>query len=172
MDAPAELGDHRVHEEAGVNAARQRRDERCTSALPASHRTQLISMQAGSNFSQSIVPTHTFKHPPKDLEVLIVPGGLGSRAPPPALLDAVAYIKDVYPRLRYIISVCTGATLLARAGVLDGRRATTNKHAWAWAVTTGPNVTWVPAARWVVDGNVWTTSGVAVRAACAWSARR
>jgi transcriptional regulator GlxA family with amidase domain len=113
------------------------------------------------HFSQSIVPTHTFKHPPKELDVLIVPGGVGSTYEAPALLDAIAYIKHEYPRLQYIISVCTGATLLARAGVLDGKNATTNKQAWAWATSQGPKVHWVPVARWVVDGNIWTTSGVA-----------
>lgn len=46
-------------------------------------------------------------------------------------------------QLKYIISVCTGATILARAGVLDGKRATTNKRSWTWATSTGPNVTWV-----------------------------
>jgi transcriptional regulator GlxA family with amidase domain len=115
----------------------------------------------GSIFAEHVVPTHTFKHPPRDLDVLLIPGGGGTRAAAPDLLDAIKYIKHVYPRLEYIISVCTGATLLARAGVLDGRRATTNKKAWAWATSQGPNVTWVPTARWVVDGNVWTTSGVA-----------
>jgi putative intracellular protease/amidase len=126
--------------------------------------TQLLNSTynpAGSRFAQSIVPTHTFAHPPKDLDVLIVPGGIGTRAEPPALLDAIDYIKHEYPRLQYIMSVCTGATLLAHAGVLDGKKATTNKKAWAWATSQGPKVEWVPAARWVTDGNVWTTSGVA-----------
>jgi putative intracellular protease/amidase len=117
--------------------------------------------KAGSQFSQAIVPTHTFAHPPKELDVLLVPGGIGTRAEPPALLDVIDYIKHEYPRLKYIISVCTGATLLARAGVLDGKHATTNKHAWAWATSQGPKVHWVPVARWVTDGNIWTTSGVA-----------
>jgi transcriptional regulator GlxA family with amidase domain len=113
----------------------------------------------GSNFSESVLPTHTYANPPTNLDVLLVPGGAGTRAPD--LNSTIAYVKDVYPNLKYIISVCTGATILARAGILDGRRATTNKHAWAWATSTGPDVNWVPTARWVVDGNVWTTSGVA-----------
>jgi transcriptional regulator GlxA family with amidase domain len=112
----------------------------------------------GSTFNEHVVPTHTFDNPPEDLDVLLVPGGGGTRA---ELLDAIKYIKDIYPSLQYLFSVCTGASLLARAGVLDGRRATTNKKDWAWATSTGPNVTWVPVARWVVDGNIWTTSGIA-----------
>jgi putative intracellular protease/amidase len=85
----------------------------------------LSGTQVGSNFSQQILPTHTFKHPPKDLDVLFVPGGPGSMVL--ELDDAIAYIRHVYPSLQYIFSVCTGSTLLARAGVLDGKNATTNK---------------------------------------------
>jgi transcriptional regulator GlxA family with amidase domain len=129
---------------------------------PVSSKPVSAAMLAdGSNFGQSIVPTHTFTNPPAQLDVLLVPGGLGARAPAPALLDAIQYIGDVYPSLQYIIGVCTGATLLARAGVLDGKRATTNKLSWAWATSQGPNVNWVPVARWVTDGNIWTSSGVA-----------
>lgn len=124
---------------------------------------RLTFAQVKSNFQQTILPTHTFKHPPKDLEVLLVPGGLDNLAPPPEGQDIIDFIKEMYPRLRYIISVCSGATLLARAGVLDGKRATTNKSVWGWAILQGPRVNWVPKARWVVDGNIWTTSGVAVR---------
>ena len=113
----------------------------------------------GSNVSESVVPTHTFDNPPENLDVLLVPGGGGTRAPD--LNRTIEYVRETYPKLKYIISVCTGATILARAGVLDGRHATTNKKAWAWATSTGPNVKWVHVARWVVDGNVWTTSGIA-----------
>lgn len=120
----------------------------------------LVAMNlANSTMHESIVPTHTFKEPPTDLEVLFVPGGAGTRNP--NITEAIDYVKATYPSLKYIVSVCTGATILARAGVLDGKRATTNKRAWAWATSTGPNVSWVPVARWVQDGNVWTSSGVA-----------
>lgn len=63
-------------------------------------------------------------------------------------------------QLKYILSVCTGATILARAGILDGRKATTNKRSWDWATSNGPNVNWVHTARWVADGNIWTSSGI------------
>ena len=53
-----------------------------------------------------------------------------------------------------------GAALLARAGVLDDRRATTNKLAFDWVVSQGPRVTWVRKARWVEDGKFVTSSGV------------
>jgi transcriptional regulator GlxA family with amidase domain len=73
-------------------------------------------------------------------------------------------------QVKHVITICTGSTITARAGVLDGRKATTNKRSWAWATTTGPKVEWVRTARWVHDGNIWTSSGVAagIDATYAW----
>ncbi|PBL01482.1 class I glutamine amidotransferase-like protein [Armillaria gallica] len=126
---------------------------------PVTTRPQSGSMNPmNSNFSESIVPTHTFDSPPESLDVLIVPGGLGTRAS--NLNTTIDYIAATYPSLQYLITVCTGATLAARAGVLDGKNATTNKKSWEWATSQGPNVNWISHARWVVDGNIYTTSGV------------
>ena len=61
---------------------------------------------------------------------------------------------------RYITSVCTGSALLAAAGILDGIRATSNKISFDWAASQGPEVHWVREARWVEDGNIFTSSGV------------
>ncbi|KAH8830123.1 class I glutamine amidotransferase-like protein [Flagelloscypha sp. PMI_526] len=115
-------------------------------------------MSTGSNFSESILPTHTFDNPPDNLEVLIVPGGPGTRAPD--ITSSVDFVKEIFPSLKYLITICTGAGIAARAGVLDGKNATTNKHAWNQTTALGPNVNWVPVARWVVDGNIYTSSGV------------
>ncbi|KAK0245377.1 class I glutamine amidotransferase-like protein [Armillaria nabsnona] len=126
---------------------------------PVTTRPQSSSMNPmNSNFSESIVPTHTFDSPPESLDVLIVPGGLGTRAS--NLNTTIDYIAATYPSLQYLITVCTGATLAARAGVLDGKNATTNKKSWEWATSQGPNVNWISHARWVVDGNIYTTSGI------------
>lgn len=82
-------------------------------------------------FSQSIVPTHTFADAPEDIEVLLVPGGLGARDAD-NIQPAVDYVKKVYPKLQYLITVCTGSALVAKAGVLDGVKATSNKAAFEW----------------------------------------
>lgn len=128
--------------------------------------------KAGVNFSgrQFYQPTHTFDNAPQ-LDVLLVPGGYGSLSPLPGggqadLDEAIAFIRKTYdgydghPPLKYLISVCTGSGLLAQSGVLDGRRATTNKAAWKEVTPLGEETYWVATARWVVSGNVWTTSGV------------
>ncbi|KAK5655873.1 hypothetical protein OQA88_5412 [Cercophora sp. LCS_1] len=108
----------------------------------------------------SIVATHTFNNAPP-LDILLVPGGFGNRVLDENNDTSIEdFVATRYPELRYLLSVCTGAASLAKSGVLKGRRATTNKAAWAWATQFGENITWVPTARWTVDGNVWTSSGV------------
>ena len=94
------------------------------------------------------------------LQLLLVPGGIGTRqqARNPAML---AFLRRVHPELEYLASICTGSGVLAASGLLDGRRATSNKLAFAWPRSVSSAVTWVPEARWVEDGNVFTAAGVA-----------
>ncbi|KAI0906689.1 ThiJ/PfpI family protein [Ustulina deusta] len=108
---------------------------------------------------QTVVPTHTFDNCPEDLEVLLVPGGFGTRNPV-ITAPIVAFLKSIYPKLRFLLTVCTGSAVLAQSGLLDGRRATSNKRSWEWATSQGLAVQWMRQARWVVDGNIWTSSGV------------
>jgi putative intracellular protease/amidase len=89
------------------------------------------SSAVGSNFSESIVPTHTFETAPTDIEVLIVPGGFGSRKEE-NIEGVVEFVKARYGGLRWLLTVCTGSAIVAKSGILDGRRATSNKKAFAW----------------------------------------
>ncbi|OTA61410.1 class I glutamine amidotransferase-like protein [Hypoxylon sp. EC38] len=114
---------------------------------------------SGHNVSQAVVPTHTYADSPDDIEVLLLPGGAGTRDPE-NIREIVDFVRGAYPRLRYLLTVCTGSAVAAKSGVLDGRRATSNKRAWEWATAQGPNVNWVRHARWVTDGNIWTSSGI------------
>ena len=111
--------------------------------------------------STSTLATHTFDDAPA-LDIIFVPGGMGNVALEQAGNTAMEdFVARRFGAADYVLSVCTGALTLARSGVLAGRKATTNKWAWAYTTSFGNNVTWVPSARWVADGKVWTSSGVA-----------
>ncbi|EEP76180.1 conserved hypothetical protein [Uncinocarpus reesii 1704] len=116
-------------------------------------------VQRNQAVSQSVVPTHTYDNPPKDIDVLLVPGGVGNRDP--RVLEPVSkLIQDLYPGLQYLFTVCTGSRILAHTGIIDGRKATTNKISFSEVASHYPKVNWIEKARWVVDGNIWTTSGI------------
>jgi transcriptional regulator GlxA family with amidase domain len=93
------------------------------------------------------------------LDVLLIPGGMGTRREV-SNQPFVDEIRRQAQAARYVATVCTGSGLLAKSGALDGLRATSNKFAFKWAVEQGPNVRWVPEARWVEDGKYFTSSGV------------
>ncbi|KAI0347905.1 class I glutamine amidotransferase-like protein [Trametopsis cervina] len=87
----------------------------------------------------------------KQFDVLMVPGGWATQAEelPQALHD---FVKKQYAGAKYILSICTGAEILAHSGAFDGKTASDTY--------SDRGITWVPKARWVVDGNLWTSSGV------------
>ena len=92
-------------------------------------------------------------------DILLVPGGRGTRR------DVkngrlLSWLAEAAAKAEIVASVCTGSALLARAGLLDGRAATTNKLAFDWVAKQGPKVDWRRRARWVEDGKFWTASGV------------
>ena len=114
---------------------------------------------ATGTFGERIVVTHTLDAPPKGLEVLLVPGGAGTRSPD--LQPEIDFIRKVFPSVRYVIAVCTGNALVAKAGLLDGKKATGNKKSWAWVTAQSDKVHWIAKARWVVSSpKIWSTSGV------------
>jgi transcriptional regulator GlxA family with amidase domain len=95
--------------------------------------------------------------PPLDL--ILLPGGLGTlpQLANPALLG---FLCERAPRAERTMSVCSGSALLAKAGLLDGRRATSNKLFFDLARSQSAKVEWVEEARWVEDGPFATSSGV------------
>lgn len=94
-----------------------------------------------------------------DLDVLLVPGGFGTM--PQLENDAmIAFLRTHGAKASYVCSVCTGSLLLARAGLLDGLKATTNKQFFGMSDLETADVTWLPEARWVEDGKCFTSSGV------------
>lgn len=92
-------------------------------------------------------------------DMLLVPGGSGtlSELENEPMLE---FLRTQSETAQWVTSVCTGSALLAKAGLLDGHRATSNKQVFAIATMQSDNVDWVEAARWVEDGKFFTSSGV------------
>jgi transcriptional regulator GlxA family with amidase domain len=129
---------------------------------PVSTRPALAAMNPLNNSVWPLLPpTHTFETAP-EIDVLIIPGGPGWRNP--TFNASLEYIRKTTPKVKQVITICTGAGLAARAGIMSGRKATTNKSSWPEVVPAGPNTTWVPSARWVEDYSssppIWSSSGV------------
>jgi len=95
----------------------------------------------------------------REIDTLVIPGGKGTRA---AAQDEklIAWIRTAARRSRRVTSVCTGAFLLARAGLLDGRRATTHWAACNALQRQHPTIEVDPDPIFVRDGNVYTSAGV------------
>ena len=103
-----------------------------------------------------ILPHTTFAKSPQ-LDILLVPGGEGTRDESQAG-DLATFIAHQAPQCKIVCSVCTGSFLLHRAGLLNGKRATTH---WSHLAQfrTLENIE-VVEERVVHDGNIWTSAGV------------
>lgn len=104
------------------------------------------------------VADHGFGDAPR-LDILLIPGGFGTipQLENPAMLQ---FLRARAADTAIIASVCTGSALLARAGLLDGLRATSNKQFFDLARSQSDRVQWVERARWVDAGQFVTSSGV------------
>jgi putative intracellular protease/amidase len=93
------------------------------------------------------------------LDLILLPGGFGTirQLENPAMLD---FLRRRAATAEVTMSVCSGSAILAKAGLLDGRRATSNKQFFDLARAQGAAVKWVEQARWVEDGPFATSSGV------------
>ncbi|ELR65826.1 ThiJ/PfpI family protein [Photobacterium marinum] len=97
---------------------------------------------------------HTFQ-----TDILLVPGGPGAQD---AIRNTVImnWLQQHSSKTDYICSICTGAALLAHAGLLKEKAATTNKKRYRWVTGFGSEINWYPVARWVKDGRIYTSSGI------------
>ena len=132
------------------------------SSRPPAYTTEVVAPVAGPVETQSgiaVVARRALGGVRDGVDTLLVAGGLGTRT---ALDDRalIGGIRRLAPRVRRLGSVCSGSFLLAEAGLLDGRRATTH---WMWCDSLAqryPRVQVDPDPIFVRDGNVWTSAGV------------
>ncbi|KAH3938827.1 hypothetical protein HBH98_055130 [Parastagonospora nodorum] len=104
-----------------------------------------------------VKPTHTYENAPRDLDILLLGGPNPAKVAPASL----AFLKEASLKTKVIMTTCTGAVWLAKSGVLDGKKATTNRAMIPLAKTMAPNVEWVDQ-RWIIEkghfegAEIWT----------------
>ncbi|MEO7414998.1 MAG: DJ-1/PfpI family protein [Opitutaceae bacterium] len=105
-----------------------------------------------------VVPTYTLENCAAP-DVLIIPGGVGTRPllAKPALLE---WLRVKTKRAEIVMSVCTGALVLAKAGLLDGLRITTHHHAVGLLAELAPRATIDATARFHDNGKIVTAAGI------------
>ncbi len=106
-----------------------------------------------------LMQTEPLKNIKEGTDVFLIPGGLGTRKEVDNI-QLVDVIRQISNQSKYVLTVCTGSALLAKTGLLDGKKATSNKRAFDWVTTQGNNVNWIKKARWVVDDKYYTSAGV------------
>jgi transcriptional regulator GlxA family with amidase domain len=93
------------------------------------------------------------------LDLILLPGGFGT-IQELKNQTIMSFLKERVPSAKVTMSVCSGSWILARAGLLNGRRATSNKAYFKMATQQSYQVELVSEARWVEDGPFYTSSGV------------
>src|SRR5438270_2753912 len=112
-----------------------------------------------TNCGLRITAHHTFRQVRGNIDTLLIAGGSAIEHDE-INNDVVRWFRKVADRTRRVGSVCTGAMLLARAGLLDGRQATTH---WNWCellIKRCPRAEVDPNPIFIRDGNVYTSAGV------------
>jgi transcriptional regulator GlxA family with amidase domain len=128
--------------------------------VPGAYRTEVVSRAGGPIRSSSGLAIDSARLPRSAaIDTLVVVGGTGTVE---AAVDAalVNWIGAAATRSRRVTSVCSGAFLLAAAGLLDGKRATTHWSSCDRLAAIFPAVTVEPDPIYVRDGDVWTSAGV------------
>ena len=128
-------------------------------STPPSYRLRIMANAAGpvSSSSGAQLIAETFTDDP--IDTLIVAGGWGTREAS-ACPATLAFVRAASGQARRTASVCSGAFILAAAGLLDGRRATTHWGRATELARAYPQVDVEPDRIFVRDGAVWTSAGV------------
>jgi transcriptional regulator GlxA family with amidase domain len=94
-----------------------------------------------------------------DTDILVIPGGRGTRE---VLKDSetIAWVQAMAERAELVLSVCTGSMVLAKAGLLDGLKATTHHTVFDEFEAMAPNTRLLRGARFVDNGKVITSAGI------------
>ncbi|MDD1727635.1 MAG: DJ-1/PfpI family protein [Methanospirillum sp.] len=127
---------------------------------PESFRLLFYSPDGGVVTSSQQVPvvTQPISKMESDEYILFIPGGSGIF---PLITNEsfITTLRTLAANALFVLTVCTGSLLLAKTGLLNGRRATSNKRLFS-ITRKFPGVDWIKKSRWVKDGSLYTSSGV------------
>jgi putative intracellular protease/amidase len=107
-----------------------------------------------------VKPTHTYDNAPRDLDILL----LGGPDPGTVKEESLTFLREASTQTKIILTTCTGAMWLAKSGVLDGKKATTNRVMLDISKMMFPKVEWLDQ-RWVTEegkfegAQIWTAGG-------------
>jgi transcriptional regulator GlxA family with amidase domain len=127
--------------------------------VPPAYRLRMMARDAGPVTSSSGVQLVAEGFSDEPLDTLIVSGGWGTREGSSSA-ETLAFVRAAAGRVRRVASVCSGAFILAAAGLLDGRRATTHWARAAEFARAYPQIRVEPDRIFVRDGNIWTSAGI------------
>jgi len=120
----------------------------------------LVSLTEEPIISQgfmTITPNYSFRNCPKPDIILIPGGGTGNLLNEP---DAVSWVKKHYEQGGTVLTVCTGASIAAKAGLLEGKKATTFHNAFDYVENLCENCELLRNVRYVDNGRIITTAGI------------
>jgi transcriptional regulator GlxA family with amidase domain len=123
------------------------------------YRLEVLAAQAGAVASSAGVSMAAERLGDGAYDTIVVAGGVGTRDLP-ALAEVVTWLKAAAPHTRRVASVCSGAYILAEAGLLDGRRATTHWSRSDDFARRYPRVRLEPDRIFTRDGEVWASAGI------------
>jgi transcriptional regulator GlxA family with amidase domain len=126
---------------------------------PGAYSISVLALKPGAVVSDSGAAMHAVSLPKAPLDTLIVSGGTDWRVPAHSV-PTMAWFKTSARRARRVASVCTGAFVLAQAGLLNGARATTHWNHCAELARYFPRVSVTPDRIFTHAGKVWTSAGV------------
>jgi transcriptional regulator GlxA family with amidase domain len=130
-------------------------------AVPRPFHVYTIAEQSGPVLARnglSVNPRYTLADCPKP-DILLVPGGLGTRREMHNA-NLVNWIRDTSSNVELVLSVCTGALLLAQAKLLDGLEATTHHASIDLLKRIAPNTTVHTDRRYVDNGKIILSAGI------------
>jgi transcriptional regulator GlxA family with amidase domain len=124
------------------------------------YRCSIVSVDGGPVRLQSGMTVLTDPLPKAvRFDTLVIPGGPGVHATRKSP-EVVRRVRHLAEHAERVCSVCTGAFLLAQAGLLEGRKAATHWRACAELSREFPGIEVQPDPIWVKDGRIWTSAGV------------